>query len=315
MYDYARGLFNLGLLHLHGGRRNDERSRRGASQSEKNPVLIHYHIFKNAGTSFEWALQQNFGKRFKRFDKETPGATLSAEECIEFLSSAPEAVAISSHQLMLPPPRVPRRRVYTSILIRDPIARIRSIYAFERRQNEKTPGAIKAKELSFKDYVDWRLSTSPAMLCNYQVYFLARGKNLRRPATVDSEDMQRAIANLDRVDIVGTVERYEEWLALAQSILSTSFPGTELSVSRQNVTSENSTNAAIFDDLVEDLGHEMAQRLLESNELDMCLHQVADGLLTRRLGECGVKVTLREIYTNVQHYRSQKSTIESKGHG
>ena len=98
MYDCARGLFDLGLPRLQGARRNDERSRRGASRSEKNPILIHYHIFKNAGSSFEWALEQNIGKRLKRFDKETPGGAgdLELSAHVAATTSSPAAASIQA---------------------------------------------------------------------------------------------------------------------------------------------------------------------------------------------------------------------------
>src|SRR5207249_3356148 len=91
----------------------------------------------------------------------------------------PHVRAISSHQAAPPAPTIRGREVFTSILIRDPIARIRSIYEFERGQQISTPGALKAKELDFKGYVDWRLKTSPAMLCNFQVHFCSRTASTR----------------------------------------------------------------------------------------------------------------------------------------
>ena len=44
------------------------------------PLLIHYHIFKNAGTSFEWALERTYGDRFRRYDSPTPGGIVSSRE-------------------------------------------------------------------------------------------------------------------------------------------------------------------------------------------------------------------------------------------
>jgi hypothetical protein len=294
--------FDLGQLGLQDARRKDEHSRDGVSYSEKHPILIHYHIFKNAGTSFEWALEQSFGNRFMRYDKEIPWATISAEECVGFLSSAPESLALSSHQLMLPPPQVRGRRVYTSILIRDPIARIRSIYSFERRQEVPSPGAIKAKELDFKGYVEWRLAATPAMLCNYQAHFCARTKAGSDGSVKNPEHrLQRAVGNLDQIDIVGTVERYDAWLALAQSILIRAFPNILLVSTRQNVTNAQATEdrqVAILDDLVNDLGRPLAEQLVRNNELDMRLHQVAEALLARRLAEHGVDVALINAYAN-----------------
>ena len=60
------------------------------------------------------------------------------------------------------------------------------------------------------------------MLCNYQVHFCARTKAASDGSENGERGLQRAIANLDQVDIVGTVERYDDWLALAQSILFSS---------------------------------------------------------------------------------------------
>lgn len=266
----------------------------------KPALLIHYHIFKNAGTSFEWALEQALGKRFRMFDTPSPGGFISGRNLREFAGRNPHVQAISSHQAAPPAPRIPGREVVTSILIRDPIARIRSIYSFERRQKASSLGAIKAKELNFRQYVEWRLETSPAFLCNFQVHFCSRTKD-GLSFTTGRECLERAIANLDTVSIVGTVARYEEWLALAQRILSGPFVDVTLPFSRQNASSgDDPSKAAILEELIIELGETTAQHLLENNELDMCLHQIADALLTRRLAEHGVGLTLRQDYNNTQ---------------
>ncbi|MEP6974258.1 MAG: hypothetical protein ABI787_01160 [Spartobacteria bacterium] len=264
------------------------------------PLLIHYHIFKNAGTSFEWALQRVFGDDYRAFDSSTPGGSISRRDIIKLLFRHPHLLAVSSHQAAPPAPRIRGRQVLTSILIRDPIARIRSIYAFERAQDASTPGALKAKELSFKDYVEWRLKTAPAMLCNYQVHFCTRSpKGSARPP--DRARLEAAIANLDVIDIVGTVARYNEWITLAENILATAFPGTTLLSARRNTTAQASLpEVEIFEQLVTELGEETARYLVENNQLDMCLYQVADALLTRRLAERGVRLQLLQAYTAAQ---------------
>jgi hypothetical protein len=314
-YDHAARLIEVGFMRL---QRSDKKSPAGpASKKEKaarwrkSPLLIHYHIFKNAGSSFEWTLEESLGKQLRRYDGAVAGAVVPPKDIVRYAARETETKAISSHQALLPAPRIRGREVITSILIRDPIARIRSIYAFERRQHATSPGALRAKELNFKDYVAWRLSATPAMLCNYQVHFCARTQTSDRAVTNEAQ-LQRAIENLDRIDIVGTVERYDEWLALAQSVLSHAFPEIALRASRRNVTALNQppTNATILDDLIQELGHAVAEKLLQCNELDMCLHQVADALLTRRLAERGIKVTLREAYASVQQDWLQKSDVK-----
>jgi hypothetical protein len=314
-YHGVANIIEVGLLRLQISprdlqRRALKRSSRGMSARKAGlmtgrrtrPLLVHYHIFKNAGTSFEWTLKQALGRRFCTYDLTAPNQILSSADIIRYVKQRPETEAVSSHQVSFPAPIIRGREVVTSILIRDPIARIRSIYAFERQQEVSTPGALKAKELDFKGYVEWRLGTAPAMLCNYQVHFCSRTKGSQHKGRLDEAHLRKAIANLDRVDIVGTVERYGEWLTLAQLILCKPFPNILLSATRQNVTGTagETTEAAILDDLVNELGQTLAEHLLEGNKLDMCLHQVADALLTRKLAENGGAVALIKAYAEAR---------------
>ncbi|MEO5717223.1 MAG: hypothetical protein ABIR29_01470 [Chthoniobacterales bacterium] len=273
---------------------NNRRSGRGA------PLLIHYHIFKNAGTSFEWALERTFGDRFRRYDSAKPGGLVSSRELARVARAEPHLVAISSHQAVPPAPRLLGRKVLTSILIRDPIARIGSIYAFERGQEAETPGARKAKELNFKSYVQWRLANCPAMFCNYQVYFCSGRKQLFGDCS--QRDLEAAIIRLDAIDIVGTVKRYSEWLALAQVVLGKTAESLALQAVHRNRSDSKSTESEqeIHARLVRDLGAQLTAELLRRNELDMCLYQVADALLTRRLAERSVLIELRNAYSRME---------------
>ena len=268
------------------------------------PLLIHYHIFKNAGTSFEWALEHAFSDGFARLDSSSPSGFVSRGDLADHALAQPHVRVISSHQAAPPAPAIAGREVVSSILIRDPIARIRSIYSFERAQQAFTPGAVKAKELGFKDYVDWRLKNSPAVFCNYQVHFCTRTE-ARRTRAVGTDELREAIAHLDRISIVGTVARYDEWIRLAQTVLSRSFPNISLESTHQNVTAaDRPSESAILDRLVEDLGESTVAHLLEANQLDMCLHQVADSILTRKMAEEGVELALALLYSQALQNRS-----------
>jgi len=197
---------------------------------------------------------------------------------------------------MPPAPRIRGRKVLTSILIRDPIARIGSIYAFERQQPEATPGSRQAKKLDFEGYVRWRLETSPSLICNYQVS-VCSGEGEARDCT--RRDLEAAIIRLDGIDIVGTVRRYRDWLALAQSVLEQSFGPLSLNAvhHNQSLGKPLASEAETLQHLLEHLGPTLTYELLARNELDMCLHEVAEALLTRRLAERSVKVTLRDAYS------------------
>ncbi len=267
------------------------------------PLLLHYHIFKNAGSSFEAALQQSLGSSFASFDSPSPRGFVSGDDLREFARERPDVRAIMSHQAAPPAPEIDGREVLTSILIRDPIARIRSIYAFERAQQSDTPGATKAKELDFKGYVDWRLETAPAMFCNSQVHFCTR-EAAGRARRIGPDDLRAAIARLDGVSIVGTVARYEEWLALAQQILAGPFPDLKLESKHLNVTAaRQASERAILDQLIDDLGASTTEHLLGNNQLDMTLYQVADSILTRKLAEQGVMLNLARSYSKALEER------------
>ena len=151
----------------------DDALRQGRTRLRKRfpPILIHYHIFKNAGTSFERSLARAFKwKRLLRLDSALHDGHISHRDLIDAVRKNTQVKVVTSHQAVPPAPRIPGRKVISSILIRDPIARIRSIYAFERSQPEVHLGTLKARELDFKNYVEWRLKTSPRMFCNFQVY-------------------------------------------------------------------------------------------------------------------------------------------------
>jgi hypothetical protein len=62
----------------------------------------------------------------------SPWGIVSAGEIARLARREPAIRAISSHQAMPPGPRARGHKVLPNILIRDPIARIGSIYAFER---------------------------------------------------------------------------------------------------------------------------------------------------------------------------------------
>jgi len=256
-------------------------SRRPKGQA---PFLIHYH------------------------NSPDPRGRITARQIARLVKAEPELHAISSHQATPPPPRILGRKVITSILIRDPIARIGSMYAFERAQQANTIGALKAKELDFRRYVEWRLEATPSVLCNFQVIICSG----RHRTECSKRDLETAIIRLDSIDIVGTVTRYPEWLAVAQSYLQQYFPKLFLSLVHHNRSTEERTvsESEILARLTQALGPAITRDLLARNELDMTLHQVADSLLTRRLAEREIAIKLQESYSQAIGATARESSSQ-----
>ena len=87
-------------------------------------LILHYHIFKNAGTTVENLLQKSFPLSFARFEGDGRDAQLSAAELLEFVREHPELQAISSHHLRYPRPSAPGFVFFDLLFLRDPIDRL-----------------------------------------------------------------------------------------------------------------------------------------------------------------------------------------------
>lgn len=250
----------------------------------KRTLLIHHHIFKNAGTSLQYTLKQNFKQQY--YDCELPRSQMvTAEDLAQFIIDHPQALAISGHHICLPTPQGEDYRTRSIILLRKPLARVSSIYKFEHKQQANTEGAIKAKELNFKDYVRWRLDKTPTMLCNYQTYYCSRYELKQTNRIPTAENLAIAIQNLQDAAVVGTVEQYDETIALANQVLVKDFPQISLEYTYLNVTGKKQvpTDTDVRQKLVTALGEEMVQELEERNQLDAQLWDTAYQLLSHQM--------------------------------
>ncbi len=168
----------------------------------KRTIILHYHLFKNAGTSVDAILKRNFGDKWvtREFPPTGENNTSMVEEWIQ---ETPEAVAYSSHTMMGPIPQIEGVRVISFMLLRDPIERIKSAYRFERTQQADTWGAQLAKEHDFEGYVRARLARAGDRQCrNFQTYRLA---SLVPGAGSELKRAQRA---LEQLTVVGLVEKF-----------------------------------------------------------------------------------------------------------
>ncbi len=70
-------------------------------------VILHYHIYKNAGMSIEETLDRNFGERFCRLDTDDPNGHVTNDDLLAYLNRNAHVQAISSHQIRYPIPAAP----------------------------------------------------------------------------------------------------------------------------------------------------------------------------------------------------------------
>ncbi|MEW6989402.1 hypothetical protein AADZ91_01825 [Colwelliaceae bacterium 6441] len=246
-------------------------------------VVAHGHIFKNAGSSLDWAFERNFGNGFCDHRDDIPMRREGGEYLENYLVKNPKIKAISSHH-MCDLSGIKNINIIPLYLIRHPIERIRSVYSFERKQKVDTPGAIAAKKYSFVDYVKWRMQPEVnATIRDYQTIYLS-GCQTRRPELIVNEDIiSRAMKNLKNSNCVGIVDKYDESMVVFEEYLKTSFPDIDLSYIRQNVTDKSSSD-------VDNKRLEVVQELLpiigkvfENNSADMFLYTQANFYLDERI--------------------------------
>jgi len=252
------------------------------------PVLVHFHVFKNAGTTLDGALLREFGIGFAEFDGPRANYVLEPEEFRAFVETRPAVRAVSSHQVRFPLPEIYDVRWRPLLLVRHPLDRALSAYSFHRRSRTRSASSLQAKKSDLSGYVRWMLGLGPvSLICNFQTAFFSTGHGAgKRPG------LAAATARLREAALAGTVERFGESLLCAERNLAEDFPGLDLSNHSRNVTRQR--RGRLDERLAElraELGPDLHAELERRNELDFALHEEAGRELDGRLQRLGDGLT------------------------
>ncbi|MCW3475606.1 sulfotransferase family protein [Limobrevibacterium gyesilva] len=244
----------------------------------RRTALIHYHIFKNAGTSVDSLLAGYFGSSWAAFEGATPVDIVDARRLAAYLAAHPDIRAVSSH---LARPPLPARGCAPIVFLRDPIDRARSVYRY-LAQDPTQPGAGIAAARSFAGFVAWALDEPDGggvVIRNYQVIHLSAA-SFRTPhiwhTHATASDLRKARALLRSWPAFGIVRRFADSLRWFDRAYGTRFPGLFA-----GEVHANSTNPAFrserdeWDRASDELGPALFQRLLDANSLDLELYQWA----------------------------------------
>lgn len=260
--------------------------RQEGAASENAPgrtIIIHNHIFKNAGSSIDWALGRNFGQNFLDH-RDDLNMRKGAEYLGPFLQENGHIVALSSHHLALPLPVVDDTELLHLMMLRHPIERVSSVYHYERKQvTASTPGAIHARKLGLDDYIIWRMK--PDVGRTIRNFHTARSLPPMRARQIISESMEKdALNQLIETPMLGLVEKFDESMVLFEERLRPYHPAIDLSYTRQNVNQDLQHSQ---DDRIQAMraviSNSTYQLLLENNASDMRLYDVCQTLLDERM--------------------------------
>lgn len=249
-------------------------------------VILHNHIFKNAGTTIDWALENNFRKAFvdhRDDDLMRQGASYLGP----YLSNNKHITALSSHHLTMPLPELANTRLLMIMMFRHPIERVTSVYNFERDQVSDThPGVIHARKYSLRDYVIWRMRPEAgATIRNFQVRKILPPMEIGQEIISDIE-MAKVKNQLKEIELLGLVRRFDESMVLFEECLSSIFPHIDLSYVAQNVGQKASlTQEARLERLRAEIGSKTYDLLVENNQQDLQLLSFAEKEVESRISK------------------------------
>ena len=249
-------------------------------------VIVHYHIFENAGSSIDVCLAESFGDGWHNFDAHEQWTNITSKDLSEHLAKNPRLRAMSSHQARWPEPTGEDLRVHPIVFLRDPIDRIGSMYSFAARR-----GDLGADETTLARYVDRLLEPQGGIVGrSFQTLFLSDDDQLTQhpdgPNTqASTEHFNQAVSRLDRLLGFGMVERFEESIALFVRQLTPFFPDLTFVSRRENVSAgRDPTLKGRIDHMRSALGRRRYRRLLAANEADMELLILARRMFDERVG-------------------------------
>lgn len=243
-------------------------------------VVVHYHIFKNAGSTIDYMLQNSFGESWAAFDGELATSKISSEEMAGFIVQNPGLRAVSSHQAWLPLPEIPDTEVFPVVFFRHPLDRARSVYDFERKQGIQlgpvTKGAEHAMRLSFADYLRWRFDSSKnGVVHNHQTVWLLHEERYWK-RVISDKDFTEACIQLKSLNFFGLVEDFPRSICLLASELKERGGTLDTSYLVVNSTSERHESLdRRLESLRENLGEQLWEELQERNRWDLLLFEIA----------------------------------------
>lgn len=239
-------------------------------------VITHGHIFKNAGTTFDYALEKAFGKDFCDHRDDKGMRQGGAEYLKQFILDNPNLKAISSHHLCNPLPESDEFKCIPVYFVRNPIDRVLSVYNFERKQKKGSKGAEMASKLSLEEYVRWRMTPeAPKVIFDYQTAYIGRKRNLKPSERVDVAIFNRALQRVvSQEALVGTVERFDESFTYIAGQLNKYFPEVDFNYEKQNVNNKGSI-ADKYRQAITELTPVLPE-VVGGNAYDMALYQAVN---------------------------------------
>lgn len=271
---------------------------------EKRTVVIHNHVFKNAGSTIDWALRNNFGSGFIDH-RDDENMRKGSEYLKRYILKHPNILALSTHHLQLPLPELECFKFITIMMFRHPIERVTSVYNFEKKQTDAdTLGARFARTHNLREYVIWRMHfDTPPTIRNFHVFKTLSG-SVSWQKEFGEVELLKAKKYVDSLELPGFIERFDESMVYFEKILGSIFPNIDLSYKIQNVGQKlHETQELRIEKLRCEIGIEAFKLLVDRNQVDLELYQYAKHIFKKKLNHVNdIDAHMNHFIERCQHH-------------
>lgn len=244
-------------------------------------VILHYHIFKNAGSTIEDILDHSFGERFAKLETPAHEGLISNPDQVRLFDARPGLRAFSSHQIRHPLPEARGYLFFDICFLRDPIDRIRSIYTYFRQKPDPAdPMSDLANRTALGEFIAGMIQDFPLFVKNVQVNLLACGGDSDEP---EPRDLDLAIQRMLATSFLGVVDCFDQSVAAGAHALRCAFPELDCARPAVNVSDGlEGTVASRTEKLRQACSPQVYEELLRLNALDRQLVDRARAEVLRR---------------------------------
>jgi hypothetical protein len=244
-----------------------------------NPIIFHFHLFKNAGTSVDALLSQSFPGLWE--EREFKGNEIEIKrQTIQWIQARPDLVAFSSHTAIWSQPSENFPFILPIIFIRHPLDRVESVFEFERNQEIIDFGNKLAKDNDLVGYVTKR------NLIDYQCRNFHVKRFRQTLAKESGNSLEDALTAMNQFPVVGVVDRFSDSMDLYRhhaAKLGLSIASNEVHL---NTTRETSTSLVErLAKLKERIGTTAFEHIEQENLEDLHLYNLAVLRLERQHSE------------------------------
>ena len=235
--------------------------------------LVHYHIYKNAGSTIDNAIKKSLGKNsLLELDKHARYKTneIYDEKLINSaIEEGADCIAFSSHRMTPTVHRSKRHNFIPIVNLRHPLLRAGSVYRYERKRKDEKPGKEFAKELDFPDWLNWSLNqTGYIESRNYQTTLMSIPDVNKGETATSIADIDLAKNRLDEMPVVGIVEYFDDTCRMLEAYIGNTFPQFRIGKSHDNRTKEVSNWKEELKSLQSSIPRETLIQFEEKNALD-----------------------------------------------